>query len=620
MTQQWMLRGIGVAMALSAPLCLLAQETPAAKPATPAADPSALLKAIPADATAFLAIRSLSQLDQDIQDSAKALNLPPGTIPSLIQWVKGSLNLGQGFNEEGSMAVVVLNTAQVTKTEELENRIALFFAANDPKALAVAMGGEKDGEVSKVTFADEPAFAAPKGDFLVVAKDEAALKEAVQAKGGGLVKTMTAERAKAYTEQDIFGWGNFRGISKELRQSIREELKSEMGPQSPIESLMGSLDQLEKMIEQGESVAVGLSVDPKNGITGNFYLSMRPDTELGKQMAGMEAVKGSLLTGLPGEPFVFAMGSTASPDTERQLKQMLDVVLSEENVGEKVDKDKLAQVRDGLVHLLSSVQQMSLAIYPLPVEDAKGMVNATLVAKVRDADAWKQEAKKLFTVGKDLIVEAAKQGGEPEEQVKQFADAVQWKENAETIGGARVDHLSLDIAKIPDVGEEDADQAKKVLGPEGVLIRIGALGKDKVLVVFGGGAGRFDATAKLAAAGEAPLSGRADVKKVADRLPAGPKLLEGYLNVDTLISLVMDISSEVGGGIMFPIALRNAAPVAFTSVKIGETAQQTEVLIPMELIRSVADIVRPMLQMGIGGGPQPGDSDEPEPPGGPGLQ
>jgi len=614
MTKPWLLKGMGLLVVLTLPLSLSAQEAgkPAPENAKPsAADSVALLKAIPADASAFVALRNLKQLDKDVQDSVKALNLPAGVIPSLSKLVKDDLRLSKGFNENGGVALVVLNASQVKQAEELEKRIALFFSATDPKAMADAMGAEGEGEVKKVELFGEPAWGAARGDFLVVAKDEATLKEAIQARGDGVIKTLSAERAKAFAEQDIFGWASFRGISKELRESVRDIITKETGQGIPLEALGANLDQMEKFIEDGQDVSFGLSLDPKRGITGSFYFSMRPDTEYGRQIAAIKPLNGSLLASLPADPFVVAAGAVSNPDTERQLKKFLDLAFSEENVGDRVDKDKLAQVRDGLASLLGGVQQMSLGIYPLPIEDGQGMVNAVLIAKVKDAAQWKQEARKIFNMGKELGVEAAKKSGEPEEEVSKTANAIQWKEGAEKLGGADVDQLVVDLAQLPNSDTDTVDQIKKVLGPEGVLVRVGALGKDQILVVFGGGAKRFEAAAKIATAKEAPLAGNADIKKVADRLQAGPRVMEIYFNVDKLISLAMDISSEVGGGIMFPIALRNAAPIAMTSVKIGETAQQTELLVPMELLRSLADIFGPMLQMGLDG-PQPGDSDEPE--------
>lgn len=615
--KRWMLFGMGLAIALLAPLNLMAQDADqpqdkpaaAARPAAPV-DPAVLLKAIPADATAFVAVPNLKQLDQDVQETATALGFPPNTLPSISQWFKDSLKLAKGFNENGSVALVLLDASKAATAEELESRLVVFFAASDAKALAEAMGGETAGDVIKLELSGNPAFAATRGEFLVVAKDESAIKSLAEAKGDGLVKALPAERQKLMAKQDVFAWVNLRGVSKELCDSIAAEIEKNVSG-TPFSGMMSGMSDLKDFVQQGEELALGLSLDPKRGLGINFFVSMKPDTELGKQMASMKPASGSLLAGLPGDPFVGVLGTVFSPDTERQLKKVLETALSEEAIGDKVDKEKLGQVRDGLVKLIGSVEQLSLGAYGSKAAEDQGMVTVALVAKVKDSAAWKQDAKKLFNLGKDIAVEVAKGEGESDERVKQAADAVQWKDSAEKLGGADVDVLSVDLAKLPEAEEEQVGQVKKVLGPEGVTLRLGALGKDKVVVVFGGGTQRFEAIAKLAAGNEAPLTENKSVKLVADRIPAGPKLAEGYLNIDKLFELIVDISTEVGGGIPFPIALQNAAPVAFTSMKTGEAAQQTDVMIPIELVKSVADMVRPMLMMGLGG---PQGPDEPEPP------
>jgi hypothetical protein len=473
------------------------------------------------------------------------------------------------------------------------------------------MGAKEEEGVLKLELVGAPAFAAAHGEFLAIAKDEAALKSLSEAKGEGLVKTLSTERQKVFAKQDVFGWVNLPAISKELRSSAQETIEKALGPVAQ-PMLQTNLKQLNDVLEQGKEFAFGVALSPKTGIILNFYSSMRPDTEMGKQMAAMKPATGSLLLGLPNDPFVVAGGVVTNPDMERQLKQVFDTVLSEEAVGEKVDKEKLGQIRDGLVRLISSVEQLSFGVYGLPVEDNQGLINVTLVARVKDSAQWKQDARKLFTVAKEAVTEAAKKEGESEEKVKQASDAIEWKENAEKLGGAEVDEVVLDLSKLPETNPEEVDQAKKVLGPEGATVRIGSLGKDKVAVVFGGGPKRFETTAKLAAANEAPLTANAGVKEVSGRLLQGPKLVEGFFAVDKFIDLVKDISNEVGGGAMIPISLQNAAPVALAAVKVNETATQTELIFPMELMKSVADVVRPMLMMGMGA--QPGDSDEPEPP------
>lgn len=603
--KRWTLYGMGLAIALSAPLNLMAQD------AGTAAGPAALLKAIPADATGFVAVSSLKQLDKDLQDCATALGLPPNTIPSLLQWFKGSLKLGKDFNEDGPIALVLLDASKVAEPGELENKLAIYFASSNAAEMAKAMGGEAEGDMFKVELAGEQAFAAARGGFLVVTKDEAAMKGLLESKGDGLTKKLSAAAQKSMAKQDVFAWVSFSGLSTELCENIFASLEREMGS-TPLSSMMSGKEDMKELVTQGEELALGVSLDPKQGINLQVLMAMKPDSEYGKQMAKMKAPSGSLLAGLPGDPFVFAMGAVCNPDMEKQLKKLLDVALSEEAVGDKIDKDKLEQVRGGLLKLVGTVDQLALGLYGSKPSEEQGMVTVAMVAKVEDSAAWKQEAKKLFTIGKEIATSVAKEEGESEEKVQQVLDAIQWKDGAESLGGAEVDVLTFDLAKLPDAEEEEVAQAKKVLGADAVTIRLGALGKDKVMVVFGGGSKKFESIAKLAAANEAPLTDNKAIKLVADRVSAGPKLAEAYVNIDKIFELIMDISAEVGGGIPFPLNLQNAAPIAVTSIQTGEAAQQTDVLIPMELIKSVTDLVRPFLMMGMGGGP--GGADEPEPP------
>lgn len=616
--KQWKLMGLGLAVALMAPLGVMAQnadkpdESAAPAKAAGAVDSSVVLKAIPADATAFLVVRSVKELDQSIQDSVKALALPPNTIPSLLAWLKGSLKLGQEFDENGSIAFVLLNAADVKKPEELVNRGVIFIPAKDGDALAKSMKAEKEGDVLKLQLAGEPSVGAVKGKYLIVAKEAAAVKDAAQAKGGGVIKAVSADRLKAFSKQNVFGWVNFRGISKDLRGAVKEKIQEAMGGMMGPAMTMnkGNVEQIDKLLEEGKDAAFGISLDAKKGITANFYVAMRPDTEIGRQIAAMKPPTGPLLAGLPGEPVVFAMGSVQNPDTANQLRRLFDLVLSDESMGEKVDKKKVEAVRDDLIKLLTNVEQMSLSVAGLPAEGGEGMIGIVASAKVKNSEQWKSEATKLFKTMKDMAIDIAKKEGESDETIKKVADAVQWKENAAKVGDASVDELTVDMSQLPDADAETVDQIKKVVGKEGIKLRVAAVGPDRVLITFGGGPKRFETVAGLAAKGEAPLANSPDIKKIADRLPAGPRTMEGFFNVDKLLSTITDISNEVGSQFPFPISFKNAAPLAFTSVKVGDTGQQTEILVPMELVRSVVDGVRPMLGMFMGG---PGGGEEEQP-------
>jgi hypothetical protein len=618
---RWVLHGL-VAMLLGAAPLSAQDAEPAAPPAAApavapapavAADPTALLKAIPDDAVAFVAIRNLKELDNDVQGLAQQLQLPPGTIPSLLGWARDSLKLGQGLDETGSLALVLLNPGEAKTADELTQRLVVYIPATDSEALATAMGARKEGETLTLELMGQPSTAATRPHFLVVAQSPEAAKAAAQARGQGLLKALSPDRQTAWGQQDFFAWASFRGVTPEMRTEIQTALQqamNEMGGPMMAGQLQGPVDKLNQLFEEGQEASVAASLEPAKGLRLSFTVEMKRDTELGRQMAAMKPVNGSLLIGLPNEPFIAALGSVATPDAEKQLRDAFDQVAA--SVGQEIDPQKRDAIKESLVKLLAGVEQMTIGVSGLPAQGQDGMIGVTFAAKVKNSQQWKAEAQKAFDLLKEVIVNAAKGEAEAETQaeVTKVADAVQWKPAA---GGGGVDQIVVDLAQIPDVGPETIEDVKQVVGQEGILIRVAAVDPQHVLVTFGGGVSRFEKVADLVRKGATPLDDHRTLKAVADRLPAGPKLAEGYLNIDQLLALVTEIGNQLGGGLPFPFALNNAAPLAFTSVKAGETGQRMELLVPTELMRAVADLARPFLMMGLGG-PGGGMPEEPLPP------
>ena len=61
---------------------------------------------------------------------------------------------------------------------------------------------------------------------------------------------------------------------------------------------------------------------------------------------------------------------------------------------------------------------------------------------------------------------------------------------------------------------------------------------------------------------------------------------------------------RVGQPMMFPLMMRNAAPLAFMFTRVDDTAQEVHLLVPMELVVSVRDAILPLMQMMMMGGGQ----------------
>ena len=71
-------------------------------------DPTALLKELPADVSAFVAIPNLHKLDADVQGVLQQLQLA-GMVPNPLDWLKNSTGLSKGLNENGPVGFAILN-------------------------------------------------------------------------------------------------------------------------------------------------------------------------------------------------------------------------------------------------------------------------------------------------------------------------------------------------------------------------------------------------------------------------------------------------------------------------------------------------------------------------------
>lgn len=612
-TKSWMSMSLVVAMLLALPAGLLAQTTTAATP--PPADPTAILKAIPENATAFLAIRNLAELDGNVIGLAQSLGIPlgpTGMFPGPLMLAKSYLSVTDGLIENSSLAFVLLSCANVKSMDDIPQQVAIFVPCRDVDALTATMSPERDGDVLKLTVAGKSFIGGVKEGFLVLTRQPETLKAVLSAQDAGVIKSISPDRLKAFGEQDVFGWANPNAISPEIIAEIADAIKGLMAVANPaggVRDADASIEQMTKVFKETREMAGGLKLNQKVGLLFSFYMDMKPDTDLGRQMAAMRIPQAPLLVGLPDEPVVFALGSSAGEEAEtrKQVTKMLDQLLREDKLGDDVDAEKIKQLKEALVVLLSTVKQVSLALTALPAEGEQGLVGMVFAGKVEDSGKWQGEFRRLINMSKELIVQAAKkqQDVSPEE-ITAITEAIQVRENADQSGDAVIDEVTIDLSKIPDLDEQTLQEIKDVLGPESGLLRVGTVGKEYVLLTYGGGKKRFELVADNLRKGQAPLTNNAMILKVADRLPKDQRTVIGYLNVDQVLALVMNIGGKVGMDIPFPLSMPNAAPLAFCQTKAGPTAVQADILFPAELVQSVSQMVQPIIGMmmmgGMGGG------------------
>lgn len=590
----------------------------AAAPVTPG-DPTLLLKALPADAAAFAAIPDLAAMDANVQGVLQQLQLA-GMVPGPLDWIKSSTGVSKGLKDNGSLAFALLSLKDVKTPEEIGNKLVVYIPATKSEELIEALGGEKDGDVYKITLMGQPSFGAPIDGFVIAAEKAETVKAALAATKKGL--TLSPTQMKRYPSTDLFVWINPSSVSKELQDSLREALQNLQKEMSPVAaSQPAAEEQWAQMFNDLQECTVALSLSQKTGLVLSWFFNPRDGSKTAKQMETIKAVDGSLLKGLPKEPTIGAMGFVvgSGPEFKANVQQGMEQAFTVytgmlKSLGIGITDEQIAAIKTPAINLITTLEQGAVSVSGLPEGD-EGRLAVTVVAKVADGKAWQKDAHKLFDVFKQIVIDAAKQHGEAEEKIKPIADAFVWKENAEQVDGATVDHFTVDIEKLATTEQDKAqlENIKKFVGKEGLVFRFAATSENHVIFTFGGGAKRFAQVIESAKKGDTSLSESASIKSVAGRLPKGPRVMEGYLSLDTLLETIMSVSAEMGSPIPIPLALRNAAPIAVTVTKPTPSSQAGEVLVPMELMVSVKELVGPLMMMMGGGMQQPPAEAEPAP-------
>ncbi|HSW47315.1 MAG TPA: hypothetical protein VLM89_17260 [Phycisphaerae bacterium] len=624
-------------MVLAWPSLLWAQ-APASAPATATApvlppDPMVILKAIPGDATGFLVVRNLKELNGDLMGLAGSLGLPLGAnglFPAPLDWVKEMAGLAEGIDDNGSLGVALLNCADAKSNDEVTSKVVLFIPTNNVEALLTALGGQKDQDIYAVNLGGQALVAAPMGRFLAVSQSSETLRAVAKAQGEGegIAKTMSPNRVEAYQAQDVFGWADLRGFSKDLRDGVSNTLlgmmamanmaEMNMQDQTAVKQGEDAVRKLEKFIDESRELSLGLALD-RRGVSLSFFFRMDPESSLGKEMKATKAVDGTLLAGLPDEPTVLVLGTVVGQTEQSGLPDWVDAVLSSGGVSEHLTPEQSAALKEGMLKVFGDIEMANLSLANLPAEARLGLFSVVAVARVKDSGQYIEQSHKLFDVVKGIVATAAgktAEGQAPQEgqadPVKAAADAIQWKTKAEEVAGVPVDHLVVDLAAIPDAGEEDVQKIKGVVGPEGILIRVAAVDKQHVVLAFGGGAERMAKVIELVKRGDSPLA-KGGVQTISKRLPAGPRLMEGYVHVDQVLKLVTTVVTQLGEPMPVPLVMRNPGPIAFCVNRVEDTAQEFHLVLPTELMLSVKEAIAPLLQMFMGGGPEGMDMEMPPP-------
>lgn len=562
-----------------------------------AAESSDVLKLVPADAWGFVVIRSLETVDQRAAqlNAILGMGLPSPVTPMAL----GMLGVGDAIDMKRPLCLVMMDV-QKFGVDGPSSAAVLMVPARDPKAMLqkfapppAAEGDEgEDAEdkgkasaegIQRINLMGQDSYAAIKGKYVIVGQNEDCVTHVLKTKktlGVGFAEA----RSKALAKSDIYISFSLRAVLTAYKDMVSMMLPMATAAFDPSGK---SAEQLIELLLQMQAVDVSLGLQ-KDGFALSFLTIPKEGSDLEKTMKGTKNVSGSLLSMLPKERYLVAMGTTSTynADVSQFGQDNVFATILKTAQMEGVDEEAVKAIDAECLNLLKSFKSLAFCISALP-QGADGMIGVTLAVETSSAEAFLASARKVYKAVWKLS---------DDEDVAAVKEQVAHVEDAETVGGQKVDTITIKLGGLAEVSEMETDDLKNVqavLGKE-LVFRFGAVDDEHFLFAFGGGKDRFEKASKaLSSQGGASLADDEGIGTLSKKLHS-PRSMEAYIAADNIMHLAKAVAKIVGheDEIPFDLPMLNA-PVVLGAAQVGSVAQ-ADLFVPMKLITAVKKVVDEM--------------------------
>jgi len=566
------------------------------------------LSLIPADAVAFICVPSVKQLDADYQQAIVDLGLKemlPPAMSSLVGAVKGQLPFLAGLDEEGPLVIVFMPAAMMF---ELQQKQVVLVPTKDPKAMLEGMGGQPGEEgLWNLNLMGQP-FVGAAGEGRLILGQSAEVVKAVKADKSGITAKLKPEVVKALENLDLAVWLDAERFIPLFKPMIDMALNAMMQAQSAgsaFEAKSAELNkkQLDMLLTGASTFTLGIDLG-KSGLVFRAATRCKPDSELAR-MWKVKSTEESLLKGLTGGDYIAAFGQNVDPEQTKANLETVDLLLAllEEKpsaeadaAGEPKPKNEHLEKLKKLAHEWLPLMTRMQGRADLLASGDAGLVGLAMIVTAADSKQWLDLAAQAVDVIKTLVKSHAEKGGEAawQAEIGQLLDAISYARGAEEIAGHKVDHFRVDLAKLGEhLDEDDVENVLKIVGKDGLLLRLAAVDEKAVVVALGGGANYTERAVKAWKGKDDSLLSDAGIKLVAAAAPS-PRYMEFYLAVDNIFTLVSNIAAALDEE---PLPVRMAdvkAPLGFIGTG-GDGFVQIDAIFPTELLVAGKDVIMAMM-------------------------
>ena len=549
-----------------------------------------VLKKLPDDTVGFLAVPSISALDENLHVAINKLGMAehlPAPMNSLAGALRTMLRMSEGLDEKGPLVAVMLAAETIG---EAPDKLALLAPVTDGAALLKAMGAEPgEGGVWSLALMGKPVSAVAEGDLVALApSSELARRLAKGAGGKSLYDRMGADDRTALHDLNLALWVD----SERVVELARPQIDSMIGMITMMQAAGGPIgagqaqstrEQMEMYLDGTRSVVFGAWVKPV-GLGIRFAMSAKPGSEFAKLMQS-EGTDQTLLSGLPRGAYMLAMGQTIDHSGVETSLKGLDPYFEVGKDNEDLDADALAELKSATYDLLRSLRAVRLSVDALP-SGPDGLIGLTLLLDTPDSG----KAQGLIT----KVSEAAKRVCKDAELLPYF-DALTHELDVEEMADVKVSRFKYDLSKVDELDEDDREEMLKIIGQEGLALRIAAVSDKRLAIAFGGGKERMSKVIAAAKSDDPALAEDAGVRRAAEQLPK-TRASELYLALDEIGRCAQNIAKAIDEDPL-PLDIPDLdAPVAMVSVA-SKACARLDIFVPMELAVACKDAAMSLMGM-----------------------
>ncbi len=590
-------RAIAIAIVLGSITSGAARAADANVPKANSADAS-VLKAIPADAQGFLLI---NHLDKTSDKLMKVGQLAQQQVPPLLMLAKQQFGFQEGFDDSGTVAVVVMPGA----ADDSPPNVLILVPVTDFKKFAAQLNPDKpDAPISKVALMGAPTLLAKKGNFAVLAPDtgsDAGMKDFLAAKSD--VSIAVKPLQKRLFANDISLALTPSGLARvfDVMKAGMEQGRAAaaMSGQSPeatasmFEMIDEALDACQKEVSH---FALGIHIDDDGNMDIGTWSIFVPAGDFTKAAKDAVAPDADLIEGLPADPFYLAGGGVL-PQSWAELLAKMSVRMMKLNPVMMQMSDEQTQKLTEINEQLQKGMHSIAALMGAPEKGQTHYDNMLTVARVDDAAKYVADFKKSF----ELVAESNDGAGKSIYAIKDTK-----------IGDLSAVEITVDMLEMfKDQPNADAsiEMTKKMFGPSGkMILYVAAINPKTIAQVYmkPENITRLAKSVKASSgkAGSSGLAGDPQVKIATDLLPTGGQWT-GYLSVDGLVRYVRSMLETA----LPPGAPKIKVPDFPESPPIGATAKmlpfgmETHIVVPAPLVTAIGKYI-PQVQAAVAGAMQ----------------